>query len=118
MANKIGSSTEGHNSRIRVQNSISVTIGQPHLYKNFWFGTGDLRAPTILFGYMDDFDSEGTALKSMMRLLKVLFKYDSLLSLSPSSVTGHDSYSEWVSKVRYQSYSSRENNSKSTLVAS
>ena len=118
MANKIGSSTEGHKSLVRIQNSISVTIGQPHLYKIFWFGIGDLRAPTILFGYMHDFDPEGTTLKSMMRLIEVLFKYDPLLSLSPSSVTGHDSYSERVSKVMYQSYSSPENNSKSTLVGS
>ena len=118
MADKIDSSTEGYNSLIRIQNSISVTIGQPHLYKNFWFGVRDLRAPTILFGYMHDLDSEGTTLKSMMRLIEILFKYDPLLSLSPSSMRGNDSYSERVSKVMPESDSSRENVSKSTLVGS
>ena len=84
MANKISSSTEGHDSLIRIQNGISVALGQPHLYKNFWFGAGDLRSSTMLFGYMPDSDPEGTTLKYIMGLFEVLVKHDPVLSLPPS----------------------------------
>jgi len=62
VANKISPSTEGHNSLIRVQNSISV--GQPHLYKNFWFGVDVVpRSSTMLFGYFPDFNPNWTGLE-------------------------------------------------------
>jgi hypothetical protein len=85
MANKISPSTEGHNSHIRIQNSISVMFGKPHVYKNFWFGPGDLRLPTILFGYMPISDSEDTTLNRVMGLFEVLVKHYPVHSLDFSA---------------------------------
>ena len=103
MANKISPSTEGHDSLIRIQTSISAALGRPHQYKNFWFGVGDLRSPTMLFGYMPNSNSEATALKCTMRLLEVFVKHDPVLSLGPSD-NGIDLRSEQLSKVMYQKW--------------
>ena len=100
MANMINSSTEGHDSLIRIQTSISVAFGQPHLYKNFWFNAGDLRSPTILFGYIPDSDSKNSTLKCMMRLFKVLVEHDACGARVFNDVT--DFRSEQFSKVTYR----------------
>ena len=100
MANKISSSTEGHDSLIRIQTSISVAFGEPHLYKNFWFNAGDLRSPTILFGYIPDSDSKDTTLKCMMRLFKVLVEHGARAAHVFNDVT--DFRSEQFSKVMYR----------------
>ena len=100
MANKISPSIEGHNSLIQIQNGISVGLGPPHLYKNFWFGAGDLRSSTMLFGYIPNSDPEGTTLKCMMRLFEVLVKHDPVLSLPPAyNVAG--SRNKQFAKVMY-----------------
>ena len=101
MSNRISPSTEGHAFLIQIQNGISVTFGQPYLYKNFWFGIEDLRSPTMLFGYIPISNIDVTTLECPMRLFEVLIKNDPLLSW--------DSYdnaisfrSKRVSKVTYQ----------------
>ena len=102
MANKISPSTEGHNSRNRCHNSIPVAFGQPHLYKNFWFGVGVYqRSPTMLFGYIPYFNSKDTTLKCTMGLFKALVKYDPLLSLGTSNNLSDCGYEEHC-KVMYQ----------------
>ena len=102
MSNRISPSTEGHAFLIQIQNSISVAFGQPHLYKNFWFGAEVYqRPPTMLFGHIPISDIEVTTLECPMRLFEALIKNDPLLSLD-SSDNVIDSYSELVSKVMYQ----------------
>src|ERR1700755_899588 len=102
MSNRISPSTEGHTFLIRIQNIISFAFGQPHLYKNFWFGAEVYqRPPTMLFGHIPISDVEVTALERPMRLFEALVKYDPLLSLdSPNNVIVFRS--ERLSKVMYQ----------------
>jgi len=97
MANKISPSTEGHNSLMRVHDSISVALGRPHLYKNFWFGVWD--HPIMLFGYIPDSDLESTMLECVMRLFKVLVKYDPLLSLASSNELSDEQLSKLVHDI-------------------
>ena len=102
MSNRISPSTEGHAFLIQIQNSISVAFGQPHLYKNFWFG-GEVyeRPPTMLFGDIPISDVEVTTLERPMRVFETLVKYDPLLSLD-SSDNVIDSRSERLCKVMSQ----------------
>ena len=111
MANKISPSTEGHHSLVRIQNSISVAFGQPHLYKNFWFNAGDLRSPTILFGYIPNADSENTIFKCMVTLFGALLEHDYVRY--PYKVPTFQ-----FSKVRTKRGSLLEKSSKSTVVGS
>ena len=101
MSNRISPSTEGHAFLIQIQNSISVAFGQPHLYKNFWFG-GEVhqRRPTILFGHIPISDVEVTTLERPMKLFEALVKYDPLGLIALDNVIGFRS--ERVSKVTYQ----------------
>ena len=99
MSNRISPSTEGHAFLIRIQSTISVAFGQPHVYKNFWFG-GEVhqRRPTMLFGNVSL--SNVTTLECPTRLFEALVKYDSLLALNSSDEI--DFGSEQLSKVMYQ----------------
>ena len=101
MSNRISPSTEGHTFLTTIQNIISVTFRQPHLYKNFWFG-GEVyqRPPTMLFGHIPISDVEVTTMECPMKLFEALLKYDPLLSLDSSDVI--DFRSERLSKVMYQ----------------
>jgi len=99
IANKISPSTEGNDSLARVQNSLSVAFGQPHLYKNFWFGAGNNgRSPTILFGYIPKSHLGDTTSGCVMRVFEVLAKQDPLLSLGPSNNSSKGDH-EKLSKV-------------------
>ena len=101
MSNGISPSTEAHAFLIRIQNIISVTFGQPHLYKNFWFGAEVYqRPPTVLFGYIPISDVEVTTPVCPMRLFEALVKYDPILFLD-SSDNVIDFRSERLSKVMY-----------------
>ena len=101
MSNRISPSTEAHAFLIRIQNIMSVAFGQPHLYKNFWFGIKDLRSPTMLFGYIPISDVDVTTLECPMRIFELLFKNNPLHSLD-SSYNVIDSRSKRFYKVMYQ----------------
>ena len=103
MSNRISPSTEAHAFLIRIQNIIPVAFGQPHLYKNFWFGIEDLRSPAMLFGYIPISDVDVTTLERPMKLFEALVKYDPLLTLY-SSDNIIDSCSERLCKVMYQKW--------------
>ena len=102
MSNRISPSTEAHTFLIQIQNIISVAFGQPHLYKNFWFG-GEVyqRPPTMLFGHIPISDVEVTTLERPMKVFEALVKNDPLLSLD-SSDNVMDSRNKRLCKVMYQ----------------
>ena len=102
MSNRISPSTEGHAFLIQIQNSISVAFGQPHLYKNFWFG-GEVyqRPPTMLFGHIPISAIEVKTLERPMKVFEALVKYDPLLTLD-SSDNMIDSRNERLCKVMSQ----------------
>ena len=92
---------EGHAFLIQIQNIISVAFGQPHLYKNFWFGAEIYqRPPTILFGDISLSDVKVTTPECPMRLFEVLVKNDPLGLIALDNVI--DFRNERVSKVTYQ----------------
>ena len=101
MSNRISPSTEGHAFLIRSQNIISVTFGQPHVYKIFWFGAKVYQRPlTMLFGDISPSDVEVTTLECPMRLFEALIKNDPLGLIALDNVI--DSRSEQLFKVTYQ----------------
>jgi len=97
MANQISPSTESNDFIDQVKNGVSAEFGQPHLYKNFWFGLGeDGRLSTILFGRpIPKSNSKNTTL---MRVFEVLLESDPLLSFGPSQDLSEEDY-EQLSKV-------------------
>ena len=116
MSNRISPSTEAHAFLIRIQSIISVAFGQPHLYKNFWFG-GEVyqRRPTMLFGYIPSSKVNVTTRERPIRLFKALLKSDPLLSLD-SSDNVIDFRSERICKVMYQKWLITGEEPKFTLV--
>jgi len=101
MANKIRPSIEGHDALVRVQDSLLVAFGQPHLYKNFWFGAGNNgRSPTILFGYIPRAPLTDSTSANVMRVVKLLAKHDLLVSLGLPQNSTEGDY-EKMSKVMY-----------------
>ena len=101
MSDRISPSTEGHAFLIQIQKIISVAFGQPHVYKNFWFGAKVYpRPPTMLFGHISLSDVEVTTLECPMRLFDALIKNEPLGLIALDNVI--DSRSEQLSKVTYQ----------------